>query len=98
MKFAAALLCTGLCLATVSFAQEPATATTGASAGSAEAGAGKAAVCVACHGVNGNSVNPEWPNLAGQNAAYIREQLAMFKSRQRNNPVMQPIVDSMSEQ
>ena len=98
MKFAAALLCTGLCLAAVSFAQEPADATAPASAGSAEAGAGKAAVCVACHGVNGNSVNPEWPNLAGQNAAYIREQLAMFKSRQRNNPVMQPIVDSMSEQ
>ena len=36
--------------------------------GNAEAGATKAAVCTACHGVNGNSVNPEWPNLAGQNA------------------------------
>ena len=48
----------------------------------------KAAVCTACHGVNGNSSNPEWPNLAGQNAAYMREQLAMFKARkahQRNH-------------
>ena len=101
MKFAAALLCTGLCLANVSFAEEAAAATATAAtsaAGSAETGAGKAAVCVACHGVNGNSVNPEWPNLAGQNAAYIREQLAMFKSKQRNNPVMQPIVDPLSDQ
>ena len=36
-------------------------------AGSAEAGAAKAATCLACHGANGNSVNPEWPSLAGQN-------------------------------
>ncbi|HTU65173.1 MAG TPA: c-type cytochrome [Steroidobacteraceae bacterium] len=66
--------------------------------GTADAGATKAAVCTACHGVNGNSVNPEWPNLAGQNAAYIREQLAMFKAKKRNNPVMQPIVDPLTEQ
>ena len=66
--------------------------------GSAEAGATKAAVCTACHGVNGNSTNPEWPNLAGQNAAYVREQLEMFKAKKRNNPVMQPIVDPMTEQ
>jgi cytochrome c553 len=66
--------------------------------GSADAGATKAAVCTACHGVNGNSTNPEWPVLAGQNAAYIREQLGMFKSKKRNNPVMQPIVDPLSEQ
>jgi cytochrome c553 len=66
--------------------------------GSAEAGAAKAAVCVACHGPNGNSANPEWPSLAGQNAAYTFEQLTMFKARKRNNPVMQPIVDPLSEQ
>ena len=66
--------------------------------GSAEAGATKAAVCTACHGVNGNSTNPEWPVLAGQNAVYIREQLAMFKAKKRNNPVMQPIVDPLTEQ
>ena len=35
-------------------------------AGTAEAGAAKSAVCAACHGANGNSVNPEWPNLAAQ--------------------------------
>ncbi len=66
--------------------------------GSAEAGATKAAVCTACHGMNGNGTNPEWPNLAGQNAAYLREQLAMFKSKHRNNPIMEPIVTPLSEQ
>lgn len=51
--------------------------------GSAEAGATKAATCLACHGLNGNSTNPEWPNLAGQNAVYITEQLKMFRAGQR---------------
>jgi cytochrome c553 len=66
--------------------------------GSADAGATKAAVCTACHGVNGNSVNPEWPSLAGQNAAYLREQLAMFKAKKRNNPIMAPIIEPLSDQ
>jgi cytochrome c553 len=95
MKFAAAVLSIGLSVAGTAMAEEAASATV---TGSAEAGATKAAVCTACHGVNGNSVNPEWPNLAGQNAAYIREQLAMFKARKRNNPIMQPIVDPLTEQ
>lgn len=51
--------------------------------GSAEAGATKAGICLACHGLNGNSTNAEWPNLAGQNAVYITEQLRMFRAGQR---------------
>jgi cytochrome c553 len=67
--------------------------------GSPEAGAKIAGtVCVACHGDKGNSINPDWPSLAGQNAAYLRQQLVMFKSKHRNNPLMQPIVDPLSEQ
>ena len=97
MKFSAALLCIGFCLAGTASAEEAA-AGGAAITGSAEAGASKAAVCTACHGVNGNSVNPEWPNLAGQNAVYVREQLEMMKTKKRNNPVMQPIVDPLSEQ
>ncbi len=97
MKFSAALLCIGFGLAGTAGAEEAAAAGT-AVTGTAEAGASKAAVCTACHGVNGNSVNPEWPSLAGQNAAYIREQLEMMKAKKRNNPVMQAIVDPLSEQ
>jgi cytochrome c553 len=75
-----------------------ASAAQAAAKGSAEAGAGKAATCLACHGPNGNSVNPEWPVLAGQNASYIAEQLLLFKGMVRPNPLMMPIVTSLSEQ
>ena len=38
------------------------------------------AVCVACHGMDGNSATPVNPNLAGMPAEYITLQLAHFKS------------------
>ena len=53
------------------------------------AGAAKAAICAACHGPTGLSASPEWPNLAGQHAEYIAEQLALFRAQVRSNPVMQ---------
>ena len=56
----------------------------------AAAGAEKAATCLACHGPNGNSVNPEWPSIAGQNAAYIAEQLKLYRLGHRQNPNMTP--------
>jgi cytochrome c553 len=93
LGFASALACVALGLANVAAADE-----TAAVKGSAEAGATKAAVCTACHGPSGNSVNPEWPSLAGQNAAYTREQLAMFKAKKRNNPIMAPIIEPLTEQ
>jgi cytochrome c553 len=65
--------------------------------GSAEEGANKAAVCLACHGVNGNSSNPEWPSLAGQSARYTAEQLALFRAGTRNNPVMMPLAQPLSD-
>jgi len=69
-------------------------------AGSAEAGATKAVVCQACHGPNGNSVNAQWPSLAGQNAAYIEAQLRQFHSKTRIDPsgLMPPQVTALTEQ
>src|SRR5437764_431847 len=61
-------------------------------------GATKSAVCTACHGPNGNSVNPEWPRLAGQSAVYITEQLKLFKAQVRSNPVMMPMAAGLSDQ
>jgi cytochrome c553 len=89
-----------LSFAGAAVAQEAAaTETHTTQAASAEAGAKKAgAVCVACHGVDGNSVNPEWPNLAGQNAAYTYEQLQLFKQKKRNNPLMTPVAETLTEQ
>ena len=66
--------------------------------GNPEAGATKAAVCTACHGPNGNSVNPEWPNLAGQSAAYVTEQLTIFRAGHRNNAVMWPMAIALTDE
>ena len=54
--------------------------------------------CAACHGSDGNSVNPEWPNLAGQNAKYIVDQLHAFKSGRRENPNMSAMVTNLSDE
>ena len=66
--------------------------------GDAARGATKAVVCSACHGPNGNSTSPEWPRLAGQNAVYIVEQLRLFRSAVRNDPVMKPLASTLSDQ
>lgn len=56
--------------------------------GSAEAGKAKALTCGACHGADGNSVNPMWPSIAGQHAPYIVQQLKAFKNGSRVDPLM----------
>jgi len=67
-------------------------------AGSKEAGQAKAAVCGGCHGMDGNSLSPEWPNLAGQNEVYIVRQLNAFHAGERQNPLMSPMAAILSEQ
>ena len=56
--------------------------------GSLEAGKARALTCTACHGAEGNSSTPLWPNIAGQNAPYLLAQLQAFKSGTRVNPLM----------
>ena len=56
--------------------------------GDPEAGQSKSITCAACHGQDGNSVNPVWPSIAGQHATYIVEQLQAFKGGSRNEPLM----------
>jgi cytochrome c553 len=75
------------------------------SKGSIEDGATKSAVCTACHGPMGNSTNPQWPSLAGQNAAYIVGQLKLFHASERvgkagdANPLtMMPMAQTLSDQ
>lgn len=53
--------------------------------------------CVACHGAAGNSTITQNPKLASQHEAYLRKQLADFKTPQRNNPVMSPIAKALTE-
>lgn len=67
-------------------------------AGDAEAGKAKAATCAACHGVDGNSVNPQWPKLAGQHAAYLTIAMKAYKSGDRKNPMMSPMAAPLSDE
>lgn len=66
--------------------------------GSAEAGKAKSAVCAACHGPDGNSVNPEWPSLAGQHPGYIVSQLEAYQAGRRQNVLMSPQASALDEQ
>jgi cytochrome c553 len=66
--------------------------------GDAAAGQGKAAACGACHGLDGNSTDPQYPRLAGQSEQYIAAQLANFKSGKRMNPIMAGFAQALSEQ
>ena len=68
-----------------------------AGAGDAAAGKQKAVVCSACHGIDGNSINPLWPNLAGQHAAYLVKQMKAFRSGERKDPVMAPMAMPLSD-
>lgn len=67
-------------------------------AGNAAAGQTKAATCAACHGADGNSVSPQFPKLAGQNADYIVRELQRFKSGERKNAIMSGMAAPLSEQ
>ena len=88
-SIAAALLAVSLCASGAETAHEK---------GDATAGAAKAATCTACHGLNGNSVNPEWPVLAGQNQNYLIDQIKRFRANQRVNVLMYPMVKDLTDQ
>lgn len=69
--------------------------------GDAEAGAAKAATCAACHGVDGNPADPQYPRIAGQSERYVARQLALYKSGERNTgmaAIMRPFAMGLSAQ
>jgi len=63
-----------------------------------ERGAAKAQeVCVACHGEQGVSRSPEYPNLAGQSGAAIYKQLNDYRTGSRAHPLMTDIAKALDE-
>lgn len=69
--------------------------------GDVKAGATKAGTCAACHGLDGNPTDPQYPRLAGQSERYIAHQIALFKTGERNTGMaaaMKPFADALSEQ
>ncbi|MBX6420250.1 MAG: cytochrome c [Sinobacteraceae bacterium] len=58
----------------------------------------RAVVCAACHGQNGVSTLPIYPNLAGQQESYIEHALHAYKNGERKNPIMAAQAAGLSDQ
>jgi len=79
-------------------AGRPTDPTYGTAVGNPERGKHVAeATCAACHGADGNSTDPKFPKLAGQNPAYLYWQLWAFKTGGRRSDVMAGIVAKLSD-
>lgn len=61
------------------------------------AGKNKAAVCAACHGANGISIIPDYPNLAGQKVKYLETAIKAYRGGDRKNPIMSPMASGLSD-
>jgi len=82
-------------------AEAPKTEATPANAlmlGDAKTGETKAATCGACHGIDGNPSDKQYPKLAGQNEAYIARQLTLFQTQKRQSAIMMGFAASLSPQ
>jgi cytochrome c553 len=66
--------------------------------GDAAAGKEKSAVCQACHGADGNGVDPQYPKLAGQYEDYLYHSLKAYKSGERANVIMAGFVANLTEE
>jgi cytochrome c553 len=66
--------------------------------GDAAAGKARAASCVACHGEDGISPNPSWPNLAGQQKGYLIREMQYFRDGVRGDAMMTPMAKTLSDE
>jgi cytochrome c553 len=69
--------------------------------GDVKAGATKAGTCAACHGLDGNPTDPQYPRLAGMPERYLAKQIALFKSGERSTgmaAIMMPFASMLSPQ
>lgn len=65
-------------------------------AGDIERGKTKVATCVACHGQDGNSIDPQYPRLAGQYSDYLAQALHEYKDGRRGNAIMKGFAATLS--
>ena len=69
--------------------------------GDVKAGATKAGTCAACHGLDGNPTDPQYPRLAGMPERYLAKQIALFRSGERSSgmaAIMMPFASMLSPQ
>jgi len=55
------------------------------------------AICQTCHGVDGIAKQPQVPNLAGDDADYLTEQLRAFRSGARQNELMSAVIGMLDD-
>ena len=65
--------------------------------GDAAAGKAKSATCMACHGTDGISLMPMYPNLKGQKEQYLLKQMKAFKDGSRVDPIMKGMSAPLSD-
>ncbi len=78
---ALALLGLGMALAPAARAEAPAAA----------------AICAGCHGADGNSVAPNFPNLAGQQKKYLLREMTDYRDGKRGSEIMGPLMTGLSD-
>lgn len=68
--------------------------------GSNEIGRATTAPCATCHGQDGRSLNPAWPNLAGQHADYLKKQLHDLKlnTSRHVDEAMAPFINQLTDE
>jgi cytochrome c553 len=66
--------------------------------GNPASGQEKAATCEACHGKDGNSIDPNYPNLGGQHYSYLVKALSDYRSGNRTNAIMASFAANLSNQ
>jgi cytochrome c553 len=65
--------------------------------GDPEVGKKKSTPCQVCHGAEGMSVSPEFPNLAGQHPDYLLTALRHYQNGKRKNPIMKMQVEKLTD-
>ncbi len=74
---------------------------TASSVSAADAAAGQAkakTICASCHGPDGISAIPNYPNLKGQKEAYLKKALNDYKSGARKDPTMSAMAAPLTEE
>lgn len=98
MTFSRIALCALISISANTYAStEDSSKPAGTSSGDINAGQAQSSSCQGCHGVDGNSYGPDWPNLAQQNTNYLIKQIHDFQSGARQDPTMNSIVIGLNE-
>ena len=65
--------------------------------GESALGLQKSADCVACHGVDGNSIVANFPKIAGQHSSYLVKSLSSYRDGTRDNSIMAGIAEKLTD-